>query len=197
MKFVWLLAEMRSVPQFECDNLFEWQYFWAIYVNLDFRHVFSTWWRFYIFSGQPIPRVEYSPEEVECWGTVYRSLVSLFHTHACDVHIRNFRLLERECGYSADKIVQLEDVSNFLKSKFIITFLFCYNFEKPTWRRWYFSGGVILNHHLFSTERTGWQLRPVAGLLTARDFLASLAFRVFQCTQYIRHPSKPDHTVEP
>ena len=44
---------------------------------------------------------------------------------------------------------------------------------------------------------TDWQLWPVIGWISPRDFLACLAFRCFPSSQYIRHRSSPFYTPEP
>lgn len=45
--------------------------------------------------------------------------------------------------------------------------------------------------------RTGFTYEPVAGLMSAREFMERLADRTFLATQYMRHPSAPLYTPEP
>lgn len=111
--------------------------------------------------GAPLPVIDYRPEEIATWRTVWEMLRPLHAQHACAEYLRALQRMEAECGYGPERIPQARDVSAFLQA------------------------------------RTGFRLRPVAGLLGARDFLAGLAFRVFFSTQYIRHHSRPLYTPEP
>lgn len=107
--------------------------------------------------GQPIPRINYSPEETEVWSSVLKELELLFPKYACQHYLNALP----EFGFSQHSIPQLQDISALLQ------------------------------------KSTGWQIRPVAGLLHPRDFLAGLAFKTFHSTQYVRHKSKPSYTPEP
>lgn len=110
---------------------------------------------------KPIPRFKYNQQEIDTWRFCYKGLKDLFKTNACQEFNWTISEFEKEVGFRPDEIPQLEDISQFLKSK------------------------------------TGWRLKPVGGLLTQREFLNGLAFKVFHSTQYIRHHSAPLYTPEP
>jgi phenylalanine-4-hydroxylase len=54
-------------------------------------------------SGQPIPRIKYTPEEVATWKTIYRALTKLYDKYACAEFKANWKELETLAGYRYNK----------------------------------------------------------------------------------------------
>lgn len=66
---------------------------------------------------QPIPEIEYSKEEVELWGYLYKNLRPEAMAHGCREYIENMEILEREGIFGPNKIPQLEAINRFLNKK--------------------------------------------------------------------------------
>lgn len=126
-------------------------------------------------SGDPLPHVDYTAEEKETWHEVYTKLKTLYPQHACAAYLRNLKRLEDAGLYSPEFIPQLGPIDMFLNSASFLHF----------------------NKAAICPDSTGFRLRPCGGLLSARDFLASLAMRCFQATIYVRHHKHPHHSPEP
>jgi len=142
--------------------------------------------------GTPVPEVAYTREEQETWRAVLARLGlgggggggggegGLLPRHAC----REYLSAVGRLGFSPDRVPQLRDVDEALQRA----------------RGGANSGGGGGGGNGAPADGSNdapWRLRPVAGLMHPRDFLAGLAFRTFHSTQYCRHPSQPQYTPEP
>jgi phenylalanine-4-hydroxylase len=66
-----------------------------------------------IDSNEPPKRVVYTTTERQTWATVFRRLMELYPSHACD----EFTSAVTDLGYSEDELPQLPDVSAALEAR--------------------------------------------------------------------------------
>ena len=101
------------------------------------------------------------------------------------------KAMEENCGYSETNIPQLQDVSDFLVScTGTLSSMAPAPQTQPILHSTLSPHPPPIHHPANTLARiplppscTGFQIRPVGGLLSARDFLNALAFRTFFSTQ--------------
>ena len=144
-------------------------------------------------SGEKIPRIDYTKDEIATWDAVYSKVVRFYSIIGHWKFIYHIRYLS--C-YPEEPQLYTENICNWWKRSVDLVLERFHNWKmSPAF--WRVSCSTVSKIVWFLLESSGFSLRPAAGLLTARDFLASLAFRVFQCTQYVRHHTSPHYSPEP
>ena len=138
------------------------------------------------YSGNKLPYVKYTPAEIKTWGVVFDALMKLYPTHAC----RELQYMLPVCAKLSPKMVKMPDCNLNLPHHIQQLLVQNCGYRRDNIPQ-------LETVSSFLKDCTGWTLRPVMGLLSSRDFLNALAFRVFHSTQYIRHSSKPLYTPEP
>lgn len=151
---------------------------------------------------------------------VYGEVKRLAPTHACAEFNRNLRVLEREINYGPHAIPQLQAVSDFLKSNIIYFFCLIMKTLDSLIHRIDRIIFFLGRKERFPTAPSLWAsdrsrlpgfsgLPRVPGNLTGRSpefahtksalsVMYDMGWEfIFQCTQYTRHPSSPDHSPEP
>jgi phenylalanine-4-hydroxylase len=165
-------------------------------------------------SGDPIPDIEYTPEEVRTWATVLKQLRGSLPKWACKEYLKScvasMHVLPLHCMSSdgtqgipakAASIAALRKAA-YRRAAGLATSLW-YLLPSETLCRFETLGFTearppqLQEMHEALQKATGWSIRPTAGLMHPRDFLNGLAFKYFHSTQYMRHWSNPVYTPEP
>lgn len=65
----------------------------------------------------PIPNIDYAPEETRLWGEIYRKVRPLHEKFGCKEFKKAMNLLEKDGVFSPERIPQLQDMNQYLRAK--------------------------------------------------------------------------------
>ena len=147
--------------------------------------------------NQPIPKIDYLPEETAVWTAVWDRMEALWKKYACKEYL--VCMFASKASFFYGKHGSSDSSHAILASSILVNDIFQHSMQLMVEHCGYSRDNIPQQQDIseFLQKRTGFRMRPVAGLLSSRDFLNGLAFRVFFSTQYIRHHSRPLYTPEP